>query len=320
VLQGSVRRAGQSLRITAQLVDAEHDATVWADKYAGSLDDIFAIQEEISRRIVMALKLRVSPSENREIAARPQMDLRAYEYYLRARQELYRWTPDSLERAEDLMRSALEIADENALLYATVGYIHWMHVNSGIAPDESRLARAEECARIALTIESDSYHGIFLRGLVAALKGHVEEGIPDLLIAHGRNPGDASVLVELSRFLFNAGQMETGRKTTATLTRIDPLTDQLAEPSRCPHGGGRVRTCGSRGQEDTQAAGVVLPNLDSPRVAGLPACRRGRRGARDPSGVLPACSGRDVPIACRVSARRTQSRSTRSTACVHTGH
>jgi serine/threonine protein kinase len=223
VLQGSVRRAGQSLRITAQLVDAQQDTNIWADKYGGSLDDVFAIQEEISRRIVTALKLRLSPSENLQIAAQP-MDLRAYDCYLRARQELYRWTPDGLQRAEELVRSALDIVGENALLQATEGYVHWMHVNSGINPDEGRLTRAEECARKALTLEPDLYQGIFLRGLVAALQGRLEEAVRDLLAAHERNPGDANVLSELSRFLFNAGQQEAMERIIARLIRIDPLT------------------------------------------------------------------------------------------------
>jgi serine/threonine protein kinase len=223
VLQGSVRRAGQSLRITAQLIDAQQDTNIWAEKYDGNLDDVFAIQEEISRRIVTALKLRLSPSEDRQIAARPLMDLRAYDCYLRARQELYRWTPDGLQRAEELVRSALDIMGENALLHATEGYIHWMHVNSGITPEEGRLVQAEECARKALALEPDSYQGIFVRGIVAALRGRLEEGVRDLLAAHQQNPGDANVLTELSRFLFDAGQVEAQRQTTATLIRIDPL-------------------------------------------------------------------------------------------------
>ena len=224
VLQGSVRRAGQSLRVTAQLIDAQRDSHLWAEKYSGGLDDVFAIQEEISRRIVTALKLRLTPSENRQIAARPLMDLRAYDCYLRARQELYRWTPEGLQRAEELVRTALDIVGENGLLLATEGYIHWMHVNSGLTPGEARLIRADECARRALALEPDSYHAIFVRGIVAALRGRVEEGVRDLLSAHERNAGDANVLTELSRFLFNAGQIEPQRQTAAMLTRIDPLT------------------------------------------------------------------------------------------------
>ena len=71
VLEGSVRRAGTSLRVTAQLIDAENDSHVWAEKYSGSIEDVFAIQEEISRKIANALQLRLTDAEARGIAKRP---------------------------------------------------------------------------------------------------------------------------------------------------------------------------------------------------------------------------------------------------------
>ena len=68
VLEGSVRRAGSSLRVTAQLVEADTDSHVWAEKYSGSIDDVFAIQEEISRKIVKALKVKLTDTESRKVA------------------------------------------------------------------------------------------------------------------------------------------------------------------------------------------------------------------------------------------------------------
>ena len=79
VLTGSIRRAGSSLRITAQLVDARTDAQLWADKFHGALEDVFEIQERLSRQIVDALRLRLTPTEDRRLAQRPIGDLRAYE-------------------------------------------------------------------------------------------------------------------------------------------------------------------------------------------------------------------------------------------------
>jgi TolB-like protein/Tfp pilus assembly protein PilF len=224
VLEGGVRRAGSNLRITAQLIDASEDTHLWGEKYTGSVEDVFAIQEEISRRIVTALKLRLTHSEERQIAARPIEDVRAYDCYLRARQEIYRWTPESLERAEALVRSALEMVGENALLLATEGHIQWMYVNGGIAPDESRLVRADECARRALALDPESYQAVFVRGIVAGLRGRLEDAVQDLVSAYQRNPGDANVLTEVSRFLFNAGRQDVLELTSRALTRVDPLT------------------------------------------------------------------------------------------------
>jgi adenylate cyclase len=89
VLEGSVRRAGNNLRITAQLIDAATDTHLWADKYAGTLDDVFDLQEQLSRRIVEALRVALTPDEERRLVERPLQDVRAYEAWLRARLEHY---------------------------------------------------------------------------------------------------------------------------------------------------------------------------------------------------------------------------------------
>jgi len=96
VLEGSVRKAGNSLRITAQLIDATTDAHLWAEKYSGTLDDVFDIQEKVSRSIVDALKVKLSPKEKKQIAERPIDNVQAYECYLRAMREMQRGTEDGI--------------------------------------------------------------------------------------------------------------------------------------------------------------------------------------------------------------------------------
>ena len=91
VLQGSVRRAGNQLRISAQLIDASRDDHVWAENYDGTLEDVFAIQERLARVIVAALELRLSDDEQQRLAERPIRDVQAHECYLRARHEARRW-------------------------------------------------------------------------------------------------------------------------------------------------------------------------------------------------------------------------------------
>jgi len=87
VLEGSVRKAGNNIRITAQLIDATSDSHIWAEKYSGTLEDVFDIQERVSRSIVDALKLKLSPEEDQRIAQRPIDNVHAYECYLKARYE-----------------------------------------------------------------------------------------------------------------------------------------------------------------------------------------------------------------------------------------
>jgi len=92
VLEGSVRKAGNNLRITAQLIDSANDAHLWAEKYSGTLDDVFDIQEKVSRSLVDALKLKLTAEEKRIIAAKPILNVYAYECFIKARQELWTWS------------------------------------------------------------------------------------------------------------------------------------------------------------------------------------------------------------------------------------
>ncbi|OVE79855.1 hypothetical protein BVY01_01430, partial [bacterium I07] len=109
VLEGSVRKAGNNLRITAQLIDASSDSHLWAEKYNGTLDDIFYIQEKVSRSIVDALKIKLSEGEKHIIAERPFKDVKAYECYLKARHEIDSFTEDGINRAIQYIESALSI-------------------------------------------------------------------------------------------------------------------------------------------------------------------------------------------------------------------
>jgi serine/threonine protein kinase len=108
-LEGSVRRAGSTLRITAQLIDTESDAHLWAEKYSGTVDDVFDLQERLSRQIVEALEITLSPPEDRRIAERPIADVRAFEYYQRARQEYYRYSSEGIAAARALAEHGLAV-------------------------------------------------------------------------------------------------------------------------------------------------------------------------------------------------------------------
>jgi TolB-like protein len=109
VLEGSVRKAGEALRITAQLIDARSDDHLWADKYDGVLDDVFGMQESVSRSIVEALELRLTSAEEQRIGERRIDDIQAYDCSLKAQGEILRGTPDALHRAQQYLDTAIEI-------------------------------------------------------------------------------------------------------------------------------------------------------------------------------------------------------------------
>jgi serine/threonine-protein kinase len=226
LVTGTVRRMGPALRVTAELVEASTDTSVWSEKFAGTMEDVFGIQEEISRRIVAALEVRLSATEERDVAARPIEDPVAYECYLRACQLMYDWTPQAQTRAMQLVDQALGITGENATLLAMKGQLYWNMVNTGATESiESDLARAEELAARALAVEPDAYLAIFVRGLVASTRGLQEVGLVDLYRASALQPGDANVAVELNRFSLGAGLRGCKGRLDRAL-ELDPLSPQ----------------------------------------------------------------------------------------------
>jgi TolB-like protein len=153
VMEGSVRKAGNDLRITAQLIDATNDAHVWAEKYSGNLDDVFDIQERVSRSIVEALKLRLTPDEERQLRSRPIPDVRAYDAYLRAYYEVWTFTPEGFDRAFRLLDQILDQAGEYALIHAGYGWFQALAYDFGISHDPDTLARAERHATRAIELD-----------------------------------------------------------------------------------------------------------------------------------------------------------------------
>jgi TolB-like protein len=222
IVSGSVRRAGDALRVTAELVEAASDTPVWSDNYSGTVADVFGIQEEIARKIASALKIKLTDSGAHAAAHRPIGNVVAYDCYLRARQELYGWTHESQERAARLVDQGLGIVGENPLLLATKGQIIWNRVNVMMDPAEGDLDEAADCARRALLLDPEDFLGIFLRGLVEGLRGNTAGALRDFRRAHQLRPGDPNVIAEMCRFAHASGVDVNDE--VEELVRIDPLT------------------------------------------------------------------------------------------------
>src|SRR5512146_1485557 len=96
VLEGSVRKAGNKLRVTAQLVNVADGYHLWSERYDRQLEDVFAIQDEIAENIVRALRVVLSDDEKRAIEQLPRTNVQAFEYYLRGRQQFHQWRRKSV--------------------------------------------------------------------------------------------------------------------------------------------------------------------------------------------------------------------------------
>lgn len=224
LLEGSVRRADQRLRISAQLIDAANDTQLWADSFDGSLEDVFTIQEQLARVIVAALELRLTRSEEQRLAERAIDSLPAYECYLRARHESWRWRRDSIDHAVRLLQEGLAIIGDNVRLYAALGLAHLQYREAGIDLTEQPLLRAEACAEKLFAVQSDSASGLQLRGWIRYSRGLIQEAVRDLKAALELEPNNADTLLLLCNCYLVSGRVPAARPLLARLLAVDPLT------------------------------------------------------------------------------------------------
>ena len=130
VLEGSVRRAGDRVRITAQFIDAVDDRHLWSETYDRELQDIFAVQDEIASHIVAALKLTLTPNEQQAIQSTTE-DANALDYYLKGREQFHRTEHGHLDKARELFEAAIDLDPNYALAWAGLTYvcvdIYWYH-------------------------------------------------------------------------------------------------------------------------------------------------------------------------------------------------
>jgi serine/threonine protein kinase/Flp pilus assembly protein TadD len=221
-LEGSVRKAGNNLRISAQLIDAQTDHHLWAEKFSGTLDDIFDIQEKVSRAIAAALKMKLTPEENRKITENPIPDVYAYECFLKARHELWKWTPEGLNKALQYLQKGLEAAGENAVLLAGMGYVYFQYCNTGIQTDEETARKAEEYTERALALDPESPNGHIVLGLLKGWSGDPKAGIEHFKSALTMEPNNFDALVWLPCFYAFMGKKNWAMPYLERLMRVEP--------------------------------------------------------------------------------------------------
>jgi len=174
VLSGSLRRAGNRLRITAQLVQAQTGHSIWAERYDRELKDVFEVQDEIARSISQALRIQLSPQEEKAIARKPTDNPQAYDYYLRGRQFFYQFRKKSFDFARQMFARAIVIDPRYARAFAGVAdccsflYMYW-------DSSEDNLNEAEAASRKALELDPELAEAHAASGLAFALKKNFDD-------------------------------------------------------------------------------------------------------------------------------------------------
>src|SRR6266513_1516434 len=160
VLEGSVQRSGNRVRVSAQLIDARNDTHVWVEKYDRDLADVFVIQSEIAQKIADQLQAKLSPTENSAISYCPTSDMVAYDLYLRAKELLYdvnssRWR-ENYFKAVQLLDQAVVRDPAFLVAHCQLAYVHDLIYLYNYDHTETRLALAETSVRAAVRLQPDS--------------------------------------------------------------------------------------------------------------------------------------------------------------------
>jgi serine/threonine-protein kinase len=153
LLEGSVRRSGDRVRIVAQLIDAERDHHLWSETYDRQLTDVFSIQSEVALQIAAALKAELSPDEQDRIRKEPTSDLQAYQLYLQGRHYYIRYTPEGIRKAIAYFEQAIERDPRYALAYAGMAVAYTELAEAGEMRPEEAYARAKQAVARALTLD-----------------------------------------------------------------------------------------------------------------------------------------------------------------------
>ena len=295
VLEGSVRKAGKRVRVSAQLIDATTGHHLWAERYDRDLEDIFAVQDEITHKVVIALDVRLSSGERVRVLSSGTKNLEAWECVRLSLDHTSRGTPEGQREARRLCEKALDLDPNYATAWAMLGWAHHNDVDVGMgnAPEASReaaLGSAMDCAKKALGLDPSCADAYCLLGICHLSKGEHDQAIAmsekavELAPNHAENLAVSAVVqnksgrpersLELIRkamrlcpvypswFLWVLGTAyrltgQTDRAIGAFEAAIKLTADYLA-----PHVG-LVSTLGEIGREkDAKASGFEILRLD----------------------------------------------------------
>jgi adenylate cyclase len=191
VLEGSIRRSGNRLRITAQLIDATSGGHLWADRYDRDLTDIFEVQDDVTRRIVEALKVTLSPGEKERLADTKTSNLAAYDYLLRGREFMLgkEKSRETFEQAITYFKRALEHDPNYSQAYACLGFAHIFDYQNRWTDDpDSSLPLAEQYARAALEKDPNEPLARCVSAMSASFAKDLDRAKSEIDLALSLNP------------------------------------------------------------------------------------------------------------------------------------
>ncbi len=228
VLEGSIRKSGNRIRITAQLVDTQNGDHLWAERYDRELDDIFAIQDEITHSIVVELQVNLGKGELSRLTASGTNSIEAWELVLRTMPLIESNSKDDSLLAKKLIKQAIEIDSQYSTAWEKLGWIYWHDAifNWSSNPEQS-LIKALSAAQKAISSDENNPEGYSMLGNVYMSQGKTKQALEMCEKAVEIAPGNSYVLVRLANVLIDSGQVSEGISRMKRAIRLCPFPPGL---------------------------------------------------------------------------------------------
>ncbi len=221
ILEGSVRKMGNRLRITAQLVNVADGYHLWSERYDREMEDVFAIQDDISQAIVKALRVILSEGEKKQIEKARAVNVQAYDFYLRGRQFFHQLRRKSLDYARQMFNKAIEIDPEYALAYTGVADCYSL-LYTYFDAREFNLRQADIASSKALELEPDLAEAHLSRGLAVSLSKRFDEAEQEFEQAMRLDPKHFETAYWFARARLSQGKYEEAVKLFERAVSLRP--------------------------------------------------------------------------------------------------
>jgi len=223
VLEGSVRKANNRVRITAQLIDARTNGHIWAERYDKELKDIFDLQDEVTHEIVSALAVKLTEEEQKRVVRQGTDNLMAYDYTLRGLEYFNRYTKEANTRARKLFQKAIDLDPRYALVYSYIGHTHMMEWSFGWSRDPATIERAFVLAQQAIALEQSEPLAHALLSNIYLWRKQYDRSIEEIEKTIEVDPNNANGLVHLAGVLNWAGRPEEAIGLLNRAMQLNPI-------------------------------------------------------------------------------------------------
>jgi adenylate cyclase len=223
ILEGSVRKAGNRVRINAQLIDSASGGHLWAERFDRDLTDIFAVQDEVTQEIVAALSLNLTEGERSRVPGKRTNNPQAYDYFLRGRECWWRQSKETNVQARQMLQRAIELDRNFAAAHGLLGAVYMTdYTNGWTDPPDLSLQQAHEATERAVTLDDNDFYAHWALGMIYLWMRRHDEAIAEQKRSILLNPNFASAHVALGLTLYYAGSPAQALECFDRASALDP--------------------------------------------------------------------------------------------------